>query len=444
MKKIVASVGLAALGASTMQAADSSALSAAPPKFWNVSATLRGFYDDNINTAPSGTNKVDSFGFEVSPKVALNWQSDQTTAFLSYVYSLRYYDKRPLGNAQNYDQDHTFTGEFDHAFSERYRLSVSDSFVIGQEPDILRAPNQALADFQRLPGDNIRNYGAITLNADLTPVFGVEAGYANSFYDYHQSGAKDFGPILGVGQVVNGFFLPGPSVAGLLNRLDHAAHVDTRWTLSPETTGVIGYEYEQVNYTANEPVADLTKYPPPLMSDNRDTRSHKGYVGLDHTFRPDLTGSVRVGGEYTQFYNDPQHETDVSPYAKASLHYTYAMDSYLEGGFSYDRAAAALIGALGNSFTLDSEAAIIYATLNHRILPRLYGNVTGQFQNSDYNGGQFNGKSDRYYLVGLNLQYHFNPYLLGEVGYNYDKLDSDITGRTFDRNRVYIGVTASY
>jgi hypothetical protein len=28
-------------------------------------------------------------------------------------------------------------------------------------------------------------------------------------------------------------------------------------------------------------------------------------------------------------------------------------------------------------------------------------------------------------------------------GYNYDNLDSDI-GRSFDRNRVYFGVTATY
>ena len=59
------------------------------------------------------------------------------------------------------------------------------------------------------------------------------------------------------------------------------------------------------------------------------------------------------------------------------------------------------------------------------------------------NGGQFNNQSERYYLVGLNLAYHFNPHFSAEMGYNYDKLDSD-AGRTFDRNRVYMGVTASY
>jgi hypothetical protein len=48
-------------------------------------------------------------------------------------------------------------------------------------------------------------------------------------------------------------------------------------------------------------------------------------------------------------------------------------------------------------------------------------------------------------MVGLNLAYRFNQYFSTEVGYNYDRLvtSSAING-TFDRNRVYIGVTASY
>jgi len=46
--------------------------------------------------------------------------------------------------------------------------------------------------------------------------------------------------------------------------------------------------------------------------------------------------------------------------------------------------------------------------------------------------------------LGLNLEYRFNPHLSAEAGYNYDRLDSDLQTRGFDRNRVYIGVKASY
>src|SRR5581483_6756156 len=153
MNKIVASLGLAAVGATGVQTvyADSG-LQAPSPKLWNVSASLRGFYDDNINTAPDGGGpKVSSFGFDVSPSVGLKWGDDNTRAEAQYTYTFRYYEKRPAGNVNKYDQDHVFRGALDHAFNERYQIGVHDSFVVGQEPDLIRGtlPN---GENQRIPG----------------------------------------------------------------------------------------------------------------------------------------------------------------------------------------------------------------------------------------------------------------------------------------------------
>jgi len=439
MKKIVASVGLVALGTSGLQSASLAGMSAETPKPWAVSATLRGFYDDNVNTASTGPNKQDTFGFEVSPTVALGWHLDQTTITLSYLYSLKYYDTRPLQNANNYDQSHSFNGALDHAFSERYQVSLRDSFVIGQEPDFLRAGN-TFTTFQRISGDNIRNYGAITFSAQMTPLFGLELGYANAFYDYHDSGAVVtylFGiPALGPVDV-------SPSRSGTADRTEHTFHIDGRWQVEPQTIGVIGYQYAQIDYTGNEPVGVNTSTGSFFFSDVRNSRSHYGYIGADHTFRPDLTGSLRLGAQYIEFYNEPSQETDVSPYVMASLRYTYLAQSYLEAGFSYNRNATDLFSTKGTSLTSDAESATIWASLNHALTPQLIARVDGHFQNSDYNGGQFNNQAEKYYLIGLNLAYHFNPHFSAEMGYNYDKLDSDV-GRTFDRNRVYMGVTASY
>jgi hypothetical protein len=49
-----------------------------------------------------------------------------------------------------------------------------------------------------------------------------------------------------------------------------------------------------------------------------------------------------------------------------------------------------------------------------------------------------------FYLLGLNLEYRFNSNFSADVGYNYDRLESDLGGRSFDRNRVYLGITATY
>jgi hypothetical protein len=88
---------------------------------------------------------------------------------------------------------------------------------------------------------------------------------------------------------------------------------------------------------------------------------------------------------------------------------------------------------------------VVYASVNHAITPHLIASLLGQFQNSHYHGGTFNNDDEQYYLLGLNLAYRFNQYFSTEVGYNYDRLESSSAiNRTFDRNRVYIGVTASY
>lgn len=421
MNKIVASVGIIALGASGVQMVSAQNISTPPQKPWNVSATLRGFYDDNISARPSGPDKVDSFGFEVSPKIGLNWSDDQTMVAVGYRYDAKWYEDKPVDQTSHWRQDHTFDLALTHAFNERYNTSLRDSFVIGQEPDLLRARN-AFDTFQPVPGDNIRNYGSILFDAQLTPLLGTEIGYDNAFYDYHDRGGDAF----------------APSLSGLLDRIEHTVHLEGNWQVMPETKAVIGYRFRQTGYTGNEIIG------PGVMSEDRDSRTHTGYLGLDHNFRSDFSGSVRVGAQATDYYNDPNTDGEISPYVQASMRYTYAEQSYAELGFTYDRNATDLVGATANGFTVDEQSAVLYGSINHQITPNIYGSIVGQYQNSTLNGGAYDNDSENYYLAGVNLQYRFNPYLSSEIGYNFDHLDSDIPNRTFSRNRVYIGLTASY
>lgn len=426
MKKIVASVGLFAVGASGVHAASGAALTAQTAKAWSISATLRGFYDDNVGTAPNGSPRTESFGFEARPGFNLNWGVEQTTFSLGYLYSFRYFDTKPPGNDENYDQSHTFNALLNHAFSDRYVLNVSDSFVIGQEPDLLRA-GDTFNTYQRIPGDNIRNYGQVKFNAQLTPLFGAELGYDNSYFNYDdEGGTVDF-----------------PSRSGLLDRIEHYIHIDARWQILPDTVGVLGYRYGQTDYVGDEIIGVDLATLDELRSDVRNNRSHYAYIGADHTFRPDLSATVRIGGLYNDYYNQPGHPTAISPSAQASLSYTYAPESSLTLGLTHDRNATDLFSAENGRLTSDAESTSIFGSLNHRILPNLYGSVMAQFQNSTLNGGPFNNVEERYYLVGLNLEYRFNLHFSTHVGYNYDKLDSE-ANRSFDRNRVYVGVTANY
>ena len=186
-------------------------------------------------------------------------------------------------------------------------------------------------------------------------------------------------------------------------------------------------------------------------SDVRNVRSYYLYAGLDHTFVPNLTGSIRAGGYYNDYYNDPKDQNDYAPYTMTSLQWTYLPESYVQIGSSYDYSqSSAFVPDNSGDLTLNAQAFTIFASIRHRIMPKLYGGILAQFQNSTYYGGAIDGDSDKYYVVGLNLQYRFTPNFSAEVGYDYDKLDSGRyypgipTDASYDRNRVYIGVTGSY
>src|ERR1017187_8076916 len=442
MKRIVASVGLVAVGASALHADMLPGFTSESGKPWTASATLRGFYDDNFNTLPNNNAATPpgyqrgTAGWEISPAIQFSFPMEQTSLSFGYVYSFKYYDNKPVYQTENYDQTQEFYAALTHAFSERYQLSVRDDFVMGQEPDFLRAGN-TFTTFQRISGDNMRNFGSISFSAQLTPELSLDVGYANTFYSY-----ADNTPTGTPG--TPSFY---PSNTGLLDELDNVAHLDLRYQIQPQTIGVFGFQFRDTEYTGNQAIG---YYGPglatPVMSDERNARMYYLYVGLDHNFRPDLTGSFRVGGYYTEYYDNPAGQSEFNPYAVGSLRYTYLPESYFEVGFSYDYSPASVFNVGNNGdMTLNAEAGTIYASLNHRITPKLYGSILAQYQNSTYYGGPYNGQADNYYLVGLNLQYRFTPNFSAEVGYNYDDLTSDVPGRgAYDRNRVYVGVTGSY
>lgn len=419
MKRIVASVGVLALGAAVIQTSNAQGTGDSKP--WTFSAALRGFYDDNVNTASQ--NEIDTFGFEISPSIGFRAGLDQTTFSLVYTYAFKYYDERPVANGDHDDQTHTVMASLTHAFNERTSISLRDSFVIGQEPDL----DKNYASFQRISGDNIRNYGSVKLNHQITPIIGIEIGYDNSFFDYDN-------------ELVAGAPFLFPSSSGTLDRVEHRLHLDGRWSLANNSTAILGYAFGNGCYTGDEQLNAAGT----VMSSDRNYNSHYGYVGLEHTFRPDLTGIIHGGVRFTDYYNSPDDESSVSPYVKASLRYQYAQEGSLEAGVSHDRSATDAFSVQGNSITTDADATQIYGSVTHKITPDLTGSLTGTFQNNTINGGSLDGDSEQYYILSAALSYQFTPNLSGTLSYHFDHVESDVALREYDRNRVFLGAVFSY
>jgi hypothetical protein len=447
MKKIVASVGLVALGVSGAYAAYAPGLSPMDTsKAWSVSATLRGFYDDNYATWSDG-EKRDSFGFEVSPSVRFNLPLDQTYLGLRYIYSARYYEDRdrklpdpniPGRTEKNdpWDQTHQVDLILNHAFSERYTLNLMDSFVIAQEPELL-APTGNTSYPYRTEGDNLRNRANATFTAELTRLFSTVISYNNVLYDYDDKG----------GNALN------PSLSGLLDRMEHTVSADLRWQALPETTALVGYRFGAVQYTSDELVGWHPLWPKNgglMKADVRDNYSHTVYAGVDQNFLRNLTGSARVGATFIDYRHDEVNDDTWIPFAELNLSYGYATGSSLQVGFTHTFNQTDLIAPdlSGKTITSSQETSGLYALLNHRITSKLIGSLQGRYQYSTFQGGRFDDQTEEYFMAGVNLTYLINRHFSAEVGYNFDKLDSDASGTQYrmdyDRNRVYIGVTASY
>jgi hypothetical protein len=369
---------------------------------------------------------------------------------LSYRYSLIYFGTKPVRNASHIDQDHNFDLNLSHNINERYRFSASDSFVIGQEPDTLRS-GDVITSTQRIPGDNVRNAAGLVFNAEVTPLFAVEAGYDNSLFDYSAHGA---GFSTNHINVVNGtnvtqvpLYSVQPSESGTSDRMEHAFHLIGRWQWRPQTTALLEYKYRMTSFSGNEVIAIEPFSGKRYLSNTRNSRTHTVDVGLEHQFNPDLYASAKVGISKADYYNDPSNQNSYSPYVNMSVVYTYAPESSIQAGFTFDRNATDAVGNVSTNatkgVTTSQQSATLFGSVTHRIIPNLFGSVTAQYQTSDYVSGTLDGQNERYLLLGLNLSYKFAHYLSAELGYNYDKISSK-TGHSYDRNRIYAGISGTY
>jgi hypothetical protein len=441
MKKFAASVGLIAVGATALHAAETSALNSyQQTKAWSVQATLRGFYDDNVNAQQN--NGVESAGFELSPSVDFGLIGEQTSFNVGYTFTARFFDKNPNPGRRSSKSDYThrFEADLAHAFSPRLDVAVSESFVIGQEPDFLRDP----AGTQRVDGDNIRNNAGIDFNLAVTELLGLSFGYQNSFYDY-----ADKNPATLPAGGAPGSLVTDASNSGLLDRLEHSVRIDSNWRLTPKTTGIVGYTYSQINYIGDEVIKGIIGLPgSQVLSEDRDSRGHTFYVGAQHVFSPKLSALLKVGAQYFDYYNSLAGDSQWSPYVQSSLTYAFQTTTTFDAGFKYSRSAANVAGTGGTaaSFVQDEETAVVYGSLKHQIIPKLTGSLNATAQHAKYNGGGvgFDGQTFIYYQLGLDLSYQFTRNLSGHIGYNFDKIDSDLANRSYDRNRVYLGVTAGF
>jgi hypothetical protein len=341
---------------------------------------------------------------------------------------LKWYEGRETGQT---DQSHRVNLKVDHTLSEKYKVTLKDSFVATLEPTVLDEGGAITGG--RTLADAMRNRANLDFAAQFTPKLGAKAGYGNTWYDYDQE----------AGDVANSVL--SPSRSQLLDRMEHLFLLEGRYTLQPETILLGGYQFGVYDYMDNDPYLVVLQGGAFILEpDWRNSQSHYIFGGVEHNFTPQLNGALRGGVQIQEYTDLPSgsgvDDSSTNPYVDASLSYLYNPGSYVLVGYRHHSIATDLT-------VLDSQADLFYLNWTHRITTQLNANLTYQWQNSTFNQG-FNGifedETEMFNIFGFNLSYTINRFLTGEVGYNYDDLDSDVPGRSYSRHIGYVGVRATY
>lgn len=416
MKKIIASAGMVAVGVTGLQAVNYGDLTPEQAsKRWSVSAAVRGFYDDNYTTRPSGPLKRDSFGFQVSPSASLNLPMETSFLSASYIYTMSYYEDRA---DDKIDQSHDLRVVFDHRLTERYRFNLMDQFVYSVEPTLLSQDGAGVP--LRFDAEAIHNRAVLTFDAQLTRQWSLLLGYENNYWNYLDDGTQSY--------------------SALLDRVEHLFRIDPKVQLLPNTKAFFGYQFGYNDYTSDE----LLSFAGTFRGTDRDSISHYAYVGAEHQFSSVLSVEGRVGVTYTDYIE--LDETDWSPYADIFGTYTYLPGSTLKAGIrqSHNATDVAVDPSDPTSITLDQDTTTLYASVNHRITPMLTAGLLAQYQHSVYNGGTADGEADDYFSATLHVAYKLSHHWSVEANYSIDHLSSDLDERGFTRNRIMAGVRATF
>ena len=384
-----------------MQAADAG-------KVWEVTASLRGFYDDNYTTSPEVLAE-ESWGIEVSPGINLTLGEGTDMEFSAgYAFGMRYYEDR---GGDNEDYGHELGISLDKKFSDTSVLLLSNGLVVAQEPEILNGGTPL-----RIEGDNLRNTFAAQYRRILSGSTGVEIGYGNSIFDYEEE-----------------------YHSALLDRSYNEVSLDVFYGAA-ETEYYAGYRYSSTDFEG-----DVLQVPGLVFNPAaRSNHAHAGYVGARHQLDKNILANVRAGVQNVDYYDFdlmpgliPEDES--SPYVDARMEWEYAEGSKLVAGATLARGATDLQAA-------DQEISSVYAQLLHKISGRVHGTLTGRFQDAEISGGGegLDGKEESLLLLGASLTYAVADNIWAEVAYNYDELDSDVPYRSFERNYLSVGIGTTY
>ena len=367
------------------------------PLEWVAGADM--IYDDNI--LPGGDTKDASFA--INPSIALSSRATtpQTVWDIKGLLGFIYYFDKPIGaGGDDINSQSRVTADLLHNFSERVRF-VNHSLVAYElEPTYSYgyATSRVLGAYTTWSTDNAVGY---RFTERIGNYFGCRL--TNTTY----SDAEDN------------------------DRFNWELYSQFRYQLSPQTVLTPEYRYSQLESSGAA----------------SDSTNHYFTFGGEREFSSNLKGVASAGLQYREV---DQGDSSSSPYLQiainAQVNKDFTVRAYTRYGIeAYDT----VIGPVefDDKRTLRIGLSSDYAISQSLSLKGGVDYIPSSFEKGRSLTGNPGSISDRYEnllnaYVGLTVE--INDIFSISSFYNYTNSSSDVSGRSYDRNRISVGANAKF
>lgn len=373
-----------------------------PSRNWSVQIESGLGYDDNTDTASK--KKDSSASINLEPQVQLRWPGQQTSARLQYIYRLLQYTNRDNADQQ---QSHIVDLSVSHAFTPRLSVTVYDTFRRGIEPELVE---NSIVTRQR--GDfNFNNVGG-SVGYQFSPRWsaGLSPNWEILEYDETAIATNDNRQTFGVNAYANYAVTPRLFVGG-------------------------NYRYSFTEYTAGS-----------STNESRDVDSQALFATVIYRYKPQVALQLSAGAQLAGFADE---SSDLSPYVSLTGSYNVGAKTTASAGFTYSIALTEV------AQYRSSDQASWFVNLRHQITTKFSTSVDALYVMSTLNNlnpdfkSPFPGitpptRSESVIRFGCNLRYDFTRWASLSLNYNHDQADSEIKGRSYDRNRYSLNLRLIY
>jgi hypothetical protein len=217
---------------------------------------------------------------------------------------------------------------------------------------------------------------------------------------------------------VDGIKYQDSDIGDFEDRVSHLISQQFSWAWT-HTTKIVGeYRFRYTQYQRS----------------SSDYMSHYVLAGIDKAWSERTNGSFRAGAEF--YSNDRTDKT--APYAEGSLNYAVSKKTtasvYASVGFDGSE--------LGNS-----DARYTYrigANATHRLTERLSLNADANYAYSTLSSTGVPDYNEHELSASAGIGYRFWDNVSLNANYSYSVLSSDDVQRDYNRNRVSLGLNATF